>query len=187
MGWGQADNVRSRGAALEKSQKQAVSDARKRALRIFGSYLGNCLYNKQHVSDVKRQKMINKRPMQRAIPVTGTKNFNLPSNSRPMATPTKPPMTNTSRPINNRNMGNIPTNNKSMGNIAPPTRSYSVTPPTVQKSHTFPVKTHLVSKPAVNTFNNIPKPAINGFNNIPKPSEGNCVSDALKAYYAAKN
>lgn len=67
MGWGQSENSRSKGDAFEKAQKQAVSDARKRgitfticiflALRIFGSYLGNCLYDKQHLHAVKRQKM----------------------------------------------------------------------------------------------------------------------------------
>eukprot|EP01088_Endostelium_zonatum_P022678 TRINITY_DN99_c1_g3_i1.p1 TRINITY_DN99_c1_g3~~TRINITY_DN99_c1_g3_i1.p1 ORF type:complete len:365 (-),score=111.93 TRINITY_DN99_c1_g3_i1:2-1096(-) len=38
-----------RATAIENAKKEAVSDARKRALRLFGNALGNCIYDKQHV------------------------------------------------------------------------------------------------------------------------------------------
>lgn len=36
------------------TQQEAVSDARKRALRLFGNALGNCLYDKQHLQVLKK-------------------------------------------------------------------------------------------------------------------------------------
>jgi DNA recombination protein Rad52 len=42
-----------KGMAIEKAKKQAVTDARKRALRMFGAALGNCLYSKKHLSQIK--------------------------------------------------------------------------------------------------------------------------------------
>lgn len=41
------------GIAIENSKKEAVSDARKRALRVFGNALGNCVYDKEHIKKVK--------------------------------------------------------------------------------------------------------------------------------------
>ena len=38
---------RNKFAAIESAKKQAVTDARKRALRLLGPRLGNCLYDKQ--------------------------------------------------------------------------------------------------------------------------------------------
>lgn len=35
--------MKSKGMALEKARKEAISDARKRALRLFGNGLGNCV------------------------------------------------------------------------------------------------------------------------------------------------
>ncbi|KAL9936587.1 hypothetical protein V8E36_004655 [Tilletia maclaganii] len=52
VGYGSMDNSKSRAAALEKSKKEAVTDALKRTLRTFGRVLGNCLYDKQFLRDV---------------------------------------------------------------------------------------------------------------------------------------
>jgi len=43
LGFGEAVNIKGRGAALQKAKKEAVTDATKRALRVFGNGLGNCL------------------------------------------------------------------------------------------------------------------------------------------------
>jgi len=43
LGFGEAINIKGRGAALQKAKKEAVTDATKRALRVFGNGLGNCL------------------------------------------------------------------------------------------------------------------------------------------------
>eukprot|EP01116_Phalansterium_solitarium_P020705 TRINITY_DN6180_c0_g1_i1.p1 TRINITY_DN6180_c0_g1~~TRINITY_DN6180_c0_g1_i1.p1 ORF type:complete len:382 (+),score=92.19 TRINITY_DN6180_c0_g1_i1:79-1224(+) len=55
VGWGSSEQ-RNKGQAFEHAKKEAVTDARKRALRLFGNYLGNCLYNKQHLKALKSDK-----------------------------------------------------------------------------------------------------------------------------------
>jgi len=55
VGCGLADN-RNKGGALEKAKKEAVTDATKRALRLFGDALGNSLYDKKHVQNLKGAK-----------------------------------------------------------------------------------------------------------------------------------
>jgi len=56
VGYGSGENPR-KGAAIEKAKKEAVSDARKRALRLFGDALGNCLYDKSYLSRLKSGKV----------------------------------------------------------------------------------------------------------------------------------
>ncbi|EGC39025.1 hypothetical protein DICPUDRAFT_148248 [Dictyostelium purpureum] len=46
VGYGCSDNP-SKGTAIENAKKEAVSDARKRTLRLFGDGLGNSLYDKE--------------------------------------------------------------------------------------------------------------------------------------------
>lgn len=53
-GGGTADNMRSRGDAILKAEKEAVTDATKRALKNFGLRLGLSLYDRQHVRDMNR-------------------------------------------------------------------------------------------------------------------------------------
>ena len=52
VGAGTAEGQRSRHEAIKKSKKDAVTDARKRCLRVFGNGLGNCVRDKayQHLS-----------------------------------------------------------------------------------------------------------------------------------------
>ena len=59
VGVGMAENPR-KGPAIELAKKEAVSDGRKRALRLFGNYLGNSLYDKDYVKtiEVPKQKDI---------------------------------------------------------------------------------------------------------------------------------
>eukprot|EP00499_Haloplacidia_sp_CaronLabIsolate_P011513 CAMPEP_0196781048 /NCGR_PEP_ID=MMETSP1104-20130614/9023_1 /TAXON_ID=33652 /ORGANISM="Cafeteria sp., Strain Caron Lab Isolate" /LENGTH=188 /DNA_ID=CAMNT_0042151265 /DNA_START=6 /DNA_END=568 /DNA_ORIENTATION=- len=54
VGCGLSDNMRHKGQALEKAQKEAVTDATKRALRYFGNYLGNSVYDREHTRTAKR-------------------------------------------------------------------------------------------------------------------------------------
>lgn len=44
------------GAAIENSKKSAITDGLKRALRLFGNSLGNCLYDKEFLSGNKSAK-----------------------------------------------------------------------------------------------------------------------------------
>lgn len=55
VGYGLAQNLK-KGDGLEKAKKEAVTDARKRALRLFGPKLGNSVYDKEHIAKVKSGK-----------------------------------------------------------------------------------------------------------------------------------
>ena len=54
VGYGISEN-KIKGTAIENAKKEAVSDARKRALRLFGNALGNCIYDKEHLNKVKNK------------------------------------------------------------------------------------------------------------------------------------
>jgi DNA repair and recombination protein RAD52 len=54
VGYGISEN-KIKGTAIENAKKEAVSDARKRALRLFGNALGNCVYDKEHLNKVKNK------------------------------------------------------------------------------------------------------------------------------------
>ncbi|PJF20062.1 Rad52/22 double strand DNA break repair [Paramicrosporidium saccamoebae] len=53
IGYGSSENQRSKAAAYEKARKEAVTDAMKRALRMFGNRLGNCAYDKTFLQQVR--------------------------------------------------------------------------------------------------------------------------------------
>ncbi|KAI0346485.1 hypothetical protein BDW22DRAFT_1342656 [Trametopsis cervina] len=57
IGYGLLENAKSKGAALDKCKKEAVTDAVKRALRNFGNLLGNCLYDKSYAQEVVKIKV----------------------------------------------------------------------------------------------------------------------------------
>lgn len=52
VGYGHAEGVRGKHAALEKCKKEAITDSVKRGLKTFGRLLGNCLYDRQYAHDV---------------------------------------------------------------------------------------------------------------------------------------
>uniref|UniRef100_A0A060TCG3 DNA repair and recombination protein RAD52 n=1 Tax=Blastobotrys adeninivorans TaxID=409370 RepID=A0A060TCG3_BLAAD len=56
IGYGTVENARTKGAAYEKCRKEAITDGLKRALRLFGNALGNCLYDKDFIRKVGRIK-----------------------------------------------------------------------------------------------------------------------------------
>ncbi|KAH9936018.1 hypothetical protein B0H21DRAFT_825553 [Amylocystis lapponica] len=57
IGYGMLENSKSKGAALDKCKKEAVTDGVKRALRNFGNLLGNCLYDKSYTQEVIKIKV----------------------------------------------------------------------------------------------------------------------------------
>ncbi|KZT04465.1 recombination protein Rad52 [Laetiporus sulphureus 93-53] len=57
IGYGSLENSKSKGAALDKCKKEAVTDAVKRALRNFGNLLGNCLYDKAYTQEIVKMKV----------------------------------------------------------------------------------------------------------------------------------
>jgi DNA repair and recombination protein RAD52 len=54
IGYGTADNQKHKGAAIEQAKKKAVSDGLKRALRNFGNALGLTVYDKEHITKIKK-------------------------------------------------------------------------------------------------------------------------------------
>jgi DNA repair and recombination protein RAD52 len=52
IGHGKCEN-KSKATAIENPKKEAVSDARKRALRAFGNALGNTVYDKDYLSSIR--------------------------------------------------------------------------------------------------------------------------------------
>lgn len=56
IGFGISENIKSKGLAIEKAKKEAVTDALKRSLRLFGNALGNCLYDKDYLINIKKIK-----------------------------------------------------------------------------------------------------------------------------------
>ncbi|KAH0580949.1 hypothetical protein H2248_012102 [Termitomyces sp. 'cryptogamus'] len=57
VGYGMLENSKSKGTALDKCKKEAVTDGLKRALRNFGNLLGNCLYDKAYTQEVVKIKV----------------------------------------------------------------------------------------------------------------------------------
>ncbi|KAI8886312.1 heavy metal translocatin [Backusella circina FSU 941] len=54
IGYGNAENSKTKSAAFEQARKQAITDAMKRTLRIFGNALGNCLYDRSYLTNIGR-------------------------------------------------------------------------------------------------------------------------------------
>jgi len=98
----------SKGTAIENAKKEAVSDARKRALRLFGNALGNSIYDKQHIRKVKKgslsKDVLTDEPVN---PYVGNTVNNPPQAT---ASNTPPQQTNDSDTINKPSIVNISTN-----------------------------------------------------------------------------
>ncbi|KAH7344803.1 Rad52/22 family double-strand break repair protein-domain-containing protein [Rhizoctonia solani] len=145
VGFGALDNAKGKGAALDKCKKEAVTDAIKRTLRNFGNVLGNCLYDKQYVSEIAKVKApvlkldqgsLHRRP-DLAGPVPNIplrESTPQPTTSTMRNPPTRPPGNPsplaTSTPIINRPPGSeLPTPDTSLVTLVAP-----VIPPAPQTS-----------------------------------------------------
>ncbi|KAH8554820.1 Rad52/22 double-strand break repair protein [Umbelopsis sp. PMI_123] len=54
IGVGSMENCKSKAIGIQKAKKEAVTDATKRAIRYFGSVLGNCIHDKVYMRDIMR-------------------------------------------------------------------------------------------------------------------------------------
>ncbi|EQC28981.1 hypothetical protein SDRG_13318 [Saprolegnia diclina VS20] len=100
VGFGTSDGMKELGAALEQSKKASISDARKRALRLFGEYLGNSCYDKEHIKDVAANRANN-------VPLQSPTSIKLENGTtsnaiavEPNAQRVLPPASSTSRAVN---------------------------------------------------------------------------------------
>ncbi|KAI9339758.1 hypothetical protein DFJ73DRAFT_628242 [Zopfochytrium polystomum] len=66
IGYGHIDNAKTKGMALEKAKKEAVTDGVKRALKSFGNVLGNCIYDKETLKSLTKLPSIKVWCLQRA-------------------------------------------------------------------------------------------------------------------------
>lgn len=57
MGYGHIENAKGKAAAFEKAKKEATTDGLKRALRMFGNVLGNCIKDKDYLQKVLKVKV----------------------------------------------------------------------------------------------------------------------------------
>lgn len=118
VGFGIGEN-KCKGTALEKAKKEAVSDARKRALRLFGNALGNSVYDKEFIEsiDVPTKKQPGRMGNQQssyASPITydgirqSERSFSSPisRNGLPLPSPPPPPLP----PPSNTSNSNTPLN-----------------------------------------------------------------------------
>ncbi|KAG9390646.1 DNA repair protein Rad52 [Carpediemonas membranifera] len=55
LGFGCSDNLPTKGSAIEKAKKSAVTDALKRSLRVFGNGLGNAISTKTNHTTTKQE------------------------------------------------------------------------------------------------------------------------------------
>ena len=96
VGYGHAEGVRGKHAALEKCKKEAITDSIKRGLKTFGRLLGNCLYDQHYTTQLARMSTPARPPLQprdlyrgpstkRPAPDDG------PTRPRPKAAPVKEP------------------------------------------------------------------------------------------------
>ena len=56
IGYGSIENAKGKAMAFEKAKKEGTTDGLKRALKSFGNVLGNCIYDKDYVSQVTKIK-----------------------------------------------------------------------------------------------------------------------------------
>ncbi|KAG6864996.1 hypothetical protein C0991_005731 [Blastosporella zonata] len=119
IGYGMLENSKSKGAALDKCKKEAVTDGLKRALRNFGNLLGNCLYDKNYTQEVVK------------IKVPQAKFDKSELHRRPEFEETKPNVTSTSR-LANISM-NLPTNN--LEDVKPSIATASALGPSSRLAH----------------------------------------------------
>lgn len=56
IGYGSIENAKGKAMAFEKAKKEGTTDGLKRALRSFGNILGNCIYDKDYVTQVVKLK-----------------------------------------------------------------------------------------------------------------------------------
>jgi DNA repair and recombination protein RAD52 len=52
IGYGTAENMTGKAVAFEKARKESATDGLKRALRMLGNAMGNCLYDKTYLRNI---------------------------------------------------------------------------------------------------------------------------------------
>ena len=83
VGYGTSEGMKSKALSIEKARKESITDGLKRALKSFGSALGNCLADKDYLRYVVT-KPSPRMPPERAFPECDIINQNFRKNSKPL-------------------------------------------------------------------------------------------------------
>lgn len=83
VGYGVCEGMKGKAAAFEKARKESVTDAMKRALRVFGDRLGNCAYDKEFLKNVKKSNPIPSKLKMNPQPGDAKENNFIPQNYNP--------------------------------------------------------------------------------------------------------
>ncbi|KAJ3864520.1 Rad52/22 family double-strand break repair protein-domain-containing protein [Lentinula novae-zelandiae] len=139
IGYGILENSKTKGPALDKCKKEAVTDALKRSLRNFGNLLGNCLYDKQYTNEIIKIKVppenLHRRPefstdMNKAAPSPATNNTSKPVTSGSTATKVNTtPSAVKSEPAPCKAISSIPHHVREQVRLSLQESSSSTTPP----------------------------------------------------------
>ena len=98
VGYGICEGMRGKGAAFEKARKESVTDAVKRALRVFGDRLGNCAYDREFLKNVKKNNPIPPPSLKINPQVAGIKENYPPQKSTPAFPSSSEPPNNSNPP-----------------------------------------------------------------------------------------
>ncbi|KAI8867419.1 hypothetical protein GQ42DRAFT_164802 [Ramicandelaber brevisporus] len=96
VGFGSIENVKSKALGFEKAKKEAVTDATKRCLRMFGDALGNCLYDKNYLRQIIKVKAIPLPDMDEKMLIRSADSIDI---SKPPPIPTNPAQLNFNVPM----------------------------------------------------------------------------------------
>ena len=83
VGYGTSEGMKSKALSIEKARKESITDGLKRALKSFGSALGNCLADRDYLRYVVT-KPCPKLPPERAFPECDIINHELKKNAMPI-------------------------------------------------------------------------------------------------------
>mmetsp|Transcript_20040 Transcript_20040/g.27588 ORF Transcript_20040/g.27588 Transcript_20040/m.27588 type:complete len:425 (+) Transcript_20040:91-1365(+) len=156
----------SRGEAIQHAKKEAVTDARKRCLRLFGNALGNCVYDKKHLKAVK-----SKAPISQDDLLIGSPNDIRHVSQNGMkrkVPPSQRPMTSVSSPAVSGGGGGLREN--SINEISPPPAKKPPPKPKITTPMTTPRTTAFNHAPATGSSPSNQKPLYSSATSHPSPS-----------------
>lgn len=145
VGYGIGEGMKGRGMAFEKARKEAVTDALKRTLRIFGDRLGNCAYDKEFLRNVKK-----------SAPSTAASNYaNYPNTG---IAPNSNCSNDSFNKVSNIGLKNASANKEAKENLVQPIK---------KMEQEIPINYTPTWKSAKDVSNSHPLPLVNSTNNPP--------------------
>ena len=107
VGYGTSEGMKSKALSIEKARKESITDGLKRALKSFGSALGNCLADRDYLRYVAT-KPSTKVPPDQAFPESDIINHVLKKNFKPLSNNKHHPVKEKSDSSNSMSCSKIP-------------------------------------------------------------------------------